>query len=102
MLSDHHVTIFGSSGTLIADLMGQAQGFCKTKTGEEAVLIRSDSSDVKPASATVYFQCGSAAAPTVSTQSDKYDALAKLKALLDSGALTQDEYAKQKKLILGE
>jgi len=33
---------------------------------------------------------------------DKYDRLRKLKSLLDDGAISQEEYEKEKKLILGQ
>jgi hypothetical protein len=39
-------------------------------------------------------------APPAASEADRYEALAKLKALLDSGALTQEEYDAEKQRIL--
>lgn len=117
MLSDQSMTIFGSTDKIVAKLMKQAQEFCQTTSGEEAVLLQSDGTEAVPgtindsgrlhqaargATGTIYFQCG--APGHVVSQSDRstaLDNLAKLKVLLDSGAITQDEYDAEKKKILG-
>ena len=118
MLSDQNFTIFGSTDKIVAKLMKQAQEFCVAKNGKEAVLVQSNGNEAVPgkinnsgrlqqgargATGTIYFQCG-ASEPVVSAtaSSDRYEALAKLKALLDSGALTQQEYDAEKKKLMGE
>jgi hypothetical protein len=116
MLSDQNFTIFGSTDKIVAKLMKQSQEFCMAKEGKEAVMLESGGSEAEPgrinnsgrlqhaakgAMGTIYFQCG-APEPTVAARDDKYDALAKLKSLLDSGALTEEEYGIQKKKLLGE
>jgi len=113
MLSDRALTVFGSTEKIVAKLMKQAQEFCKTQNGQEAVLLESGGDGMQPgefngngqlrraargATGSVTFRCGSEQPPTDS----KLDALAKLKALLDSGALTAEEYDAQKKKLLGE
>lgn len=114
MLSDQNFTIFGNADKIVAKLMKQAQDFCMAKEGKEAVMLQSGGSEAEPgrinnsgrlqkaakgATGTIYFQCGAPEADT-STQMEKYEALAKLKALLDSDALTQEEYDVQKKKLL--
>lgn len=53
----------------------------------------------------IVFVCSdesSAAAPTAKTATDKYDRVVKIKDLLDSGALTQEEFESEKRKILAE
>lgn len=115
MLSDQSITIFGSTDKIVAKLMKQANEFCATKTGKDAVLLQSGGDEAEPgqfsngqlqrgargATGTVYFQCGERV-PDMASQTDKLDAIARLKALLDSGALTQEEFDSEKKKLLGQ
>lgn len=115
MLAHKNFTVFGSSDKIIVKLMEQAQEFCRSKEGKEAVLLQTGGDDAEPAqfrngqlqrpakgaSGTIYFQCG-APETDATKQTDKYDALAKLKSLLDSGAITKEEFEAQKKKILGD
>lgn len=115
MLSDQNFTIFGSTDKIVAKLMKQATEFCTTKTGKGAVLLQSGGDEAQPgqfsngqlqrgargATGTIYFQCG-APEPDLASTTNKLDAIAKLKALLDSGALTQEEFDAQKKKLLGQ
>ncbi|MBO9738271.1 hypothetical protein J7432_04355 [Xanthomonas axonopodis pv. begoniae] len=107
MLAEQNITIFGSSDKIVAKLMQQAGKFCQAKNGNEAVLLQRDGSEVIPgtinnsgqlrhaargATGTIYFQCG--VPEPVASASDsaaRYENLAKLKVLLDAGALTQGE-----------
>jgi Short C-terminal domain len=117
MLTDQNFTIFGSTGKIVAKLSKQAHEFCQSKHGKEAFLLDSDGSEAVPgtinnsgrlqraaqgATGTIYFQCG-APEPVAATEpkTDIYTELPKLKALLDSGAITQEEYDAQKKKLLG-
>lgn len=116
MLSDQNFTIFGSPEKIVAKLMKQAGEFCQAKSGKEAVLLQSDGSEAVPgtinnsgrlkqaargATGTIYFQCGAPEPVTsVSDGAATYENIAKLKALLDSGAITQAEYDAEKKKLL--
>lgn len=115
MLSDQNFTIFGSTDKIVAKLMKQAQEFCVSKDGKEAILLQSSGDEAQPglinnsgrlqraargATGTIYFRCGEPG-PDTASQTDKFEAIAKLKALLDSGALTQEEFDAQKKKLLG-
>ncbi|XHI66792.1 hypothetical protein ABZP12_03956 [Xanthomonas euvesicatoria] len=117
MLVEQNITIFGSSDKIVAKLMQQAGKFCQAKNGKEAFLLQRDGSEAIPgtinnsghlrqaargATGTIYFQCG--APEPVASASDsaaKYENLAKLKALLDAGAITHGEYDAEKKKLLG-
>lgn len=117
MLSDQNITIFGSTDKIVVKLMKQAEEFCQKKDGKEAVMLESGGESAVPgqfstnggnqryakgATGTVYFQCGESETPVESAGStDNCEKLSKLKALLDSGALTQDEYDTEKRKILG-
>jgi hypothetical protein len=117
MLAEQNFTIFGSSDRIVAKLMRQAIEFCHAKNGKEAILLQSDGAEAVPgtinnsgqlrqaaqgATGTIYFQCGaSEPAASASSSAAMYENLAKLKALLDSGAITQSEYDAEKKKLLG-
>ncbi|MGV8959512.1 MAG: SHOCT domain-containing protein [Stenotrophomonas sp.] len=119
MLTDQNFTIFGSTDKIVAKLVGQAHKFCQEKNGKEAVLSESGGTaavageinnsgmlrrPAQGATGTVYFKCGQdAPVPTAvaTVQPDMYTQLPKLKALLDSGAITQEEYDAQKAKLLG-
>lgn len=115
MLTDQNFTIFGSTDKIVAKLIRQAHQFCNKKTGQEAVLsdtrgtgavVGQSGLVTRPAqgaTGTIHFTCGpDAQAPTLveNAQQDIYTQLPKLKALLDSGAITQDEYDAQKAKLL--
>ena len=117
MLTDQNFTIFGSTDKIVAKLTKQAHEFCQSKSGKEAFLLDSDGAEAVPgtinnsgrlqraaqgATGTIYFQCGAPEPVVAATpRPDIYAELPKLKALLDSGAITQDEYDAQKKKLLG-
>jgi hypothetical protein len=116
MLSDQNFTIFGSSDKIVAKLMKQAEEFCQGQSGKEAFMLESDGAEAIPgtinnsgrlqqaargATGTVYFQCGAPEQVTSSSASSAtYENLSKLKALLDSGAITQAEYDAEKQKLL--
>ncbi|MDR7135315.1 hypothetical protein J2X06_002524 [Lysobacter niastensis] len=116
MLTDQNFTIFGSADKIVAKLAKQAQEFCQEKTGQEAYLLGSDGAEAVPgqinnsgklqrpaqgATGTIYFRCNQPESKTASVEkSDIYTELPKLKALLDSGAITQEEYDAQKQKLL--
>ncbi|MCF7752145.1 SHOCT domain-containing protein [Bacillus subtilis subsp. subtilis] len=52
------------------------------------------------ATGTIYFRCGNAPSVPASRQT-RYEELAALKALLDSGALTKEEFDAEKAKLLG-
>nr|WP_152620053.1 SHOCT domain-containing protein [Lysobacter sp. A03] len=117
MLTDQNFTIFGSTDKIVAKLIAQAHQFCHKKTGYEAILSDSRGTGAvvgqagliarpaQGATGTIHFTCGQAtqvSAPIENRQPDIYTQLPKLKALLDSGAITQDEYDAQKAKLLSD
>ena len=115
MLTDQNFTIFGSPDKIVAKLTRQAHEFCKQKTGNEAFLTDADGSDAVPgeinnsgvlkrgaqgATGTIRFRCELPEVVSSSSRRDIYSELPKLKALLDSGAITQAEYDDQKRKLL--
>lgn len=117
MLTDQNFTIFGSTDKLVAKLTKQAHEFCQRKTGQEAYLLGSDGTEAVPgqinnsgrlqraaqgATGTIYFRCDQPEANAAVAKRDIYTELPKLKALLDSGAITQEEYDAQKEKLLAD
>jgi hypothetical protein len=118
MLAEQNLTIFGSSDKIVAKLMRQATEFCHARNGKEAILLQSDGAEAVPgtinnsgqlrqaargATGTIYFQCGaSESVVSASNSAATYENLEKLKALLDSGAITQAEFDAEKKKLLSD
>lgn len=118
MLTDQNFTIFGNTDKIVAKLTKQAHEFCQKKTGQEAYLLSSDGAEAVPgqinnsgrlqraaqgATGTIYFRCEQPEAKAEPiAKPDIYTELPKLKALLDSGAITQEEYDMQKKKLLAD
>lgn len=115
MLTDQNFTIFGSPEKIVAKLTRQAHEFCKSQTGNEAYLLGADGSEAVPgevnnsgvlkrgaqgATGTIHFRCEMPGKASSSPKRDIYTELPKLKALLDSGAITQAEYDDQKRKLL--
>lgn len=104
MLSDRAMTMFSSTGGLVAGLVEEANEFCQEKSGVDAILLDTRGEEARIGrgpTASIQFRCGSVdTEPSVST--GHLDAIAKLKSLLDDGAITQEEYDAQKKKLLGD
>jgi hypothetical protein len=104
-------TAFVSSGTLQKEAYEEASSFCT----EKSQVMETVSMDAKAArpfggfpEATLRFRCVSKGSssqrgknPDI-TAEDKLAQLERLKRLLDSGALTQDEFDREKAKILGQ
>jgi hypothetical protein len=116
MLNGKSATIFGTSGKIIENLVVQANAFCRRTAGVDAELLDTTGSESVPgeansngslkrpgkgASGTITFRCGTPPAEPVPSTDDAYTQIGKLKALLDSGAITQEEYDAEKKKLLG-
>lgn len=116
MLSEQNFTIFGSTDKIVVKLMKRANEYCAASTGKQAVLSRSSGTESEPgvfnengglrrgatgATGTIYFRCGEGSDRSGSRQK-RYEELAALKALLDSGALTNEEFDAEKAKLLGE
>lgn len=120
MLSGKSATIFGTSGKIIENLAAQANAYCRRTVGVDANLLDSSGTESVPgeansngslkrpgkgATGTITFRCGAPAtetSPPDASADDVYTQIGKLKALLDSGALTQDEFDSEKKKLLGK
>lgn len=116
MLTHKGKTIFSSSDKIVADLMTQAHQFCQRTAGHEANLLESSGQEAqvgraggalgaRPAQGavgTIYFSCGSDAitAQASGDRGDVYENLARLKGLLDSGAINQAEFDAEKQKLL--
>ena len=84
--------------------MEDAQAFCQEQGGKDAVLINTGGEEGiigRAATGSIQFHCSSGDGNRQTTI-DNLDVLAKLKSLLDSGAITQEEFNTQKKKLLGE
>ena len=104
-------TGFVSSSSLQKKTYEEASAFCT----EKALVMTTISMDSKASrpfggfpEATLRFRCVSqslpGSQPTASSAAseDKFDQLERLKRLLDSGALTQDEFNREKAKLLGQ
>lgn len=105
-------TGFVSSSSLQKKTYEEATEFGEAKS----LIMQSISMDAKAArplggfpEATLRFRCGSAGAPDPGSAAgssqgtvDKYSQLEQLKRLLDSGALTQEEFDPEKAKVLGQ
>ncbi|WP_447730996.1 SHOCT domain-containing protein [Pseudoxanthomonas suwonensis] len=116
MLTHKGKTIFSSADKIVADLMGQAHKFCQRTTGHEANLLESSGQEAQVGRAggalgtqpaqgavgTIYFSCGPAtgSGQTAGDRGDIYESLARLKGLLDSGAISQSEFDAEKEKLL--
>ncbi|MBJ7575447.1 SHOCT domain-containing protein [Luteimonas sp. MC1828] len=104
MLRGRAMTLFTTSAKIVENLMEDAEEFCQSEFGKEAVLTSSRGEEAKMGfggnpTGSIEFRCG----PSVTSQStvsDSLDELLKLKTLLDSGAITQEEYDELKREIL--
>lgn len=105
MLGGRARTFFGTTAKIVANLMEDANEFCQDKFGKEAVLISSRGEEARMGvgaspTGSIEFRCGQS--EESKSTSDNLDTLIKLKTLLDSGGITQEEYDAQKKKLLGE
>ncbi len=101
-------TGFVSSSSLQKKAYEEASEFCQAKS-LVMQTISMESQRARPfggfPEATLRFRCigqGSAASAPASNSTDKYTQLEHLNELLDSGALTQDEFNREKAKILGQ
>jgi len=97
--------MFGTTAKIIENLMEEANEFCQEKFSKQAVLTSSRGEEARMGfggnpTGSIEFRCGQSEKP--SSASENLDTLMKLKSLLDSGAITQEEYDVQKKKLLGE
>lgn len=105
MLRGRAHTMFGTTAKIIENLMEDANEFCQDKVGKEAVLTSSRGEEARMGfggnpTGSIEFRCGQT--EEQSSTSENLDTLMKLKTLLDSGAITQEEYDAQKKKLIGE
>jgi hypothetical protein len=105
-------TGFVSSSSLQKKTYEEATDFCE----EKSLIMQSISMDAKAArplggfpEATLRFRCVSPGVPDTGSAAgsgegtvDKYSQLEQLKRLLDSGALTQEEFDREKAKVLGQ
>ena len=105
-------TGFVSSSTLQKKAYEEASAFCT----EKSLVMETISMNAKASrpfggfpEATLRFRCVSQGSPNPQTAAssststdDKYSKLERLKNLLDSGALTQDEFNREKAKLLGQ
>jgi len=104
MLSARSHTPWATTSKIVAELMEDAQAFCQEQGGKDAVLVSTGGEEGiigRAATGSIQFRCGSGESNKQATI-DNLDVLAKLKSLLDSGAITQDEFDTQKRKLLGE
>lgn len=104
MLSARSHTPWATTSKIVAELMEEAQAFCKEQGGKDAVLVSTGGEEGiigRAATGSIQFRCGSDESNRQAAI-DNLDVLAKLKSLLDSGAITQEEFNTQKKKLLGE
>lgn len=104
MLRGRAKTLFTTSAKIVENLMGDAEEFCQEEFGKEAVLTSSRGEEAKMGfggnpTGSIEFRCGpdEVAQPSISSDLDE---LLKLKTLLDSGGITQEEYDELKRRIL--
>ena len=104
MLRGRAKTLFTTSAKIVENLMADAEAFCQEHFGKEAVLTSSRGEEAKIGfggnpTGSIEFRCGPREVTQPSISSD-LDELLKLKTLLDSGGITQEEYDELKRRIL--
>lgn len=108
----HRIFHQGSTGfisveTIRISALKRAEAFCD-QSGESPYLIQETTSTPPhilgnwPRIEIIFLCVKSAKTSATTAPQDKYDRLSKLKALLDAGAITQQEYEAEKKKVLSE